>query len=74
MKSYKDFTIQQRRYLLIGLLGLFSWFVSFCLRAWSSITHQHVPFWTTQGLEVLGFLGACYMAWGRYHDPNTPYK
>lgn len=74
VKSYKEFTTQQRRYLLIGLLGLFSWFVSICLWGWSSITHQHVSAWTIQGFDILGFLGASYMTWGRYHDPNTPFK
>lgn len=74
MESYNEFSSQQRRYLLIGLLGLFSWFVSICLRVWASITHEHVSFWAIQGLDILGFVGACYMTWGRYHDPDTPYK
>jgi len=56
-------------------MGLFSCFISICLWAWSSITHyHHVYYWIGLGFTTLGFLGAGFVTWTRYHDPNTPYK
>ena len=74
MKSYKTFTLQQKRAWWIGLMGIFSWFISICLWAWSSITHHHVHYWIGFGFNILGLLGLGFVTWTRYHDPNTPYK
>jgi len=74
MKSYSALTPVQRRSLWMGFVVLFSILVSICLRAGSSINHQHVYLWLSDGFEALGFLCALLLIWNRYHDSNTPYK
>ena len=70
----KAVTSEQKRAWWMGLMGLVSLFISFCLRVWSKTTHHHVHYWIDIGFEALGLLGMGFFTWARYHDPNTPYK
>jgi hypothetical protein len=55
-------------------MGLFCWFISIGLWAWSLITHHHVHSRISLGFQILGLLGMGYLTWTRYQDLNTPYK